>query len=84
MALFLFFLTFEFALVSSLPLMSELMPEARATLMAGISAAFASGRMVGALLGSQLFAIGLGANVAVVVVGDVLAVLILLLFIRQD
>lgn len=83
-ALFLFFLTFEFALVSSLPLMSELMPEARATVMAGMSAAFASGRMVGALVGSQLFTIGLGANVAVLVVGDVLAVIILLLFIRQD
>ena len=32
--LFLFYLTFEFALVSSIPLMTELVPDARATLMA--------------------------------------------------
>lgn len=83
-ALFLFFISFEFALVSSLPLMTELVPHARATLMAGTAAAFASGRMTGALLGPRLFAGGLGMNVAVVVALDLLAVAVLLLYIRQE
>lgn len=83
-ALFMFFLSFEFALVSSLPLMTELMPHARATLMAGVTAALASGRMIGALVGPRLFTLGMGANVAAVVVFDLLAVAILLLYIRQE
>lgn len=83
-ALFLFFITFEFALVSSLPLMTELVPHARATLMAGVSAAFASGRMTGALVGPALFETGMGANVAAVVICDLLAVAVLLLFVGQD
>ncbi len=83
-ALFLFFITFEFALVSSLPLMTELVPHARATLMAGVVAAFSSGRMAGALLGPILFTGGLEANIAAVVICDLLAVTVLLLFVRQD
>lgn len=83
-ALFLFFITFEFALVSSLPLMTELLPHARATLMAGNAAAFAGGRTLGAFLGPRLFTIGLGANVAVGAAFDLLALATLLLFVHQD
>lgn len=83
-ALFLFFITFEFALVSSLPLMTELLPHARATLMAGNAAAFAGGRTLGAFLGPHLFAVGLGANVMVGAVFDLLALAALWLFVHQD
>lgn len=53
--LLLFYLTFEFALVSSLPLMTEILPEARASLMAVNIAMFALGRAAGALLGGWLY-----------------------------
>jgi len=82
-ALFIFFLTFEFALVSSIPLMTELVPTARATLMAGNVAALGAGRMIGALAGSWLFGFGLLANSTGAAVFDVLA-LVALLFVRQD
>jgi MFS transporter, DHA1 family, inner membrane transport protein len=83
-ALFLFFITFEFALVSSLPLMTELLPNARATLMAGNAAAFAGGRTLGGIIGPQLFVVGLGLNVAVGAVFDLLALAVLLFFVHQD
>lgn len=81
--LFLFFLSYEFALVSSLPLMTELLPHNRATMMAGIAAMFACGRMIGALIGPHLFAVDLWVNAGAIVVLDVLAVVILLRYIRQ-
>jgi predicted MFS family arabinose efflux permease len=56
--LFLFFLTFEFAIVSSISLMTEVFPPARATLMASNLAAHSLGRALGALLTAPLFALG--------------------------
>jgi DHA1 family inner membrane transport protein len=53
--LFLFYLTFEFTLVSGIPLMSELLPPARATLMAAHIALISLGRAVGDLLAPRLF-----------------------------
>lgn len=82
--LFLFYITFEFTVVSSIPLMTELVPEARGTLMAGYAAANAGGRAVGALLGQQLFAMGLLANGAGSAALDVLALAALLIFIHPD
>jgi len=82
--LFLFFVTFEFAVVSAIPLMTELLPGARATLMAWNVAAFAGGRMLGSLIGPQLFNLGLLANSATAAVFDVFALAALLLFVRQD
>lgn len=82
--LFLFYLTFEFAIVSSIPLMTELVPGARATLMAANVTAFSAGRMVGALIGPALFGIGLLANCSVAALGDVLALAVLLWFIPRD
>jgi predicted MFS family arabinose efflux permease len=61
-ALFLFYLSFEFALVSSIPLMTQLVPSARATLMAANVAAIAAGDAVGAFIGPYLFRMGFGAN----------------------
>jgi len=56
--LFLFYLTFEFAVVSSIPLMTEVFPPARATLMASNMAAHSLGRALGALVTAPLFAMG--------------------------
>jgi predicted MFS family arabinose efflux permease len=56
--LFFFYLTFEFALVSSVPMMTEVMPAARATVMAFATASVSLGRAFGALIASPLFLFG--------------------------
>jgi predicted MFS family arabinose efflux permease len=56
--LFLFYLTFEFALVSSVPLMTEVLPSARATVMAFTTASVSLGRALGALIASPLYLYG--------------------------
>jgi predicted MFS family arabinose efflux permease len=71
-------LTFEFAIVSMLPLVSELAPSARGTLLAVNVAAMSFGRMVGSLSGPRLWSQrGLWAN-AVVSAGLVLVALLIL------
>ncbi len=71
--LFLLYITFEFTLVSSIPLMTQILPGARATLMASNIAALSAGRAIGALLGPLLFSAGLLANGAVAALFNVLA-----------
>jgi predicted MFS family arabinose efflux permease len=56
--LFFIYLTFEFTVVSSIPLMTEVVPHARATFMAIVVAAMAIGRAVGALIVPLLFGTG--------------------------
>ena len=56
--LFLLFFFFEFTIVCSFSLSTELMPAARATMMAGFFAAAALGRMVGALSGTRIWLAG--------------------------
>ncbi len=82
--LFLLYLTFEFMLVSSLPLMTELVPGARATLMAGNYTALGAGRMLGALAGPLLFRAGMLANGAAAMLVDMAALVVLLLWVRVD
>lgn len=53
--IFLVFCTFEFTMVTSFSLSTELMPQARATMMAGFFAAAGLGRMVGVLMGGLLW-----------------------------
>lgn len=53
--LFLLFLSFEFTLVSSLSLTTELVPGLRATMMAGFFAAAGIGRVAGALMGGPVW-----------------------------
>lgn len=60
--LFLFYLSFEFTFVSLIPLVTELVPTARATLMAGNLAAAAGGRALGAVTGTWLFDFGIWSN----------------------
>ncbi len=73
--LFFFYLTFEFALVSFLPLMSGTFPAMRATVMAGTIAAFSLGRAVGALLGPLTYQVGFGLNLGVAILFNTLALL---------
>lgn len=82
--LFLFFITFEFTLVSSLPLMTEMVPQARATLMAGNAALLSGGRMIGALAGPVLFDLGLSANGLVAALLNLTAWAILVMYIPKD
>ena len=56
--LFFIYLTFEFSIVSSLPLMTEVFPAARATFMAMFFASTALGRSLGSLAAPYLYAFG--------------------------
>lgn len=83
-AYFAVFFLFEMAVVGSMPLMTELVPSARAVVMSAVIAAMALGRVAGAWLGPQLFAIwGFEANgiAAGVMMGT--AVLILAFWVRE-
>lgn len=83
--LFLLFITFEFALVSSIPLMTEVLPEARATLLAANVSALQAGRAIGAYIGPLLFAsFGLMGNGIAAMGFNLLAVALLIVLVRQD
>jgi MFS transporter, DHA1 family, inner membrane transport protein len=56
--LFLIFLSFEFTLVTSLSLSTEVLPGYRATMMAGFLATAGLGRIVGALIGGPIWEAG--------------------------
>lgn len=69
----LFYITFEIILVSTLTLMSEVMPDTRATMMAATVAGFSLGRMLGNLIAPGLFGISFWATCLAAVVLNVLA-----------
>jgi len=81
--LFGFFITFEFTLVSAIPLMTELAPGARGALMGSNIAGQSAGRALGALVGPALFGAGLLANSTVAAGLDILALFVLLRFVRE-
>jgi predicted MFS family arabinose efflux permease len=84
--LVLFYLTFEFTIVSSLPLMSEILPSARATLMAANIALLYLGRAAGAWLAPRFFELGASQNIlfnALAAVGFNLLALLALAFLRK-
>jgi len=81
--LFAFYITFEFTLVSSLPLMTELVPAARATVMAANVAALSLGRALGALAGPPLFSGGIAANGIAAALLNLAALLTLAFFVRE-
>jgi predicted MFS family arabinose efflux permease len=56
--LFLFYITFEFTIVSIIPLITEVMPAARVTMLSFAGAAHSVGRAAGALLAPPLYALG--------------------------
>ena len=53
--LFLFYITFEYVLVSHIPLMTEVMPNARATLLSFNVMGHSFGRVIGALLATFMY-----------------------------
>lgn len=83
LGLFLFYITFEFTLVSSIPMMTELVPEARATVMSANITALSLGRVLGAALGLALYPLGMQANTLSVAVLNVGAIVVLLAFIQE-
>jgi predicted MFS family arabinose efflux permease len=81
--LFFVYTTFEFTIVSAMPLMTELVPQARATMMAGNIGAHSCGRAIGALVGPALFSLGLQANGTLAAALNLVALAVLLAFIRE-
>ena len=77
--LFLFYISFEFTLVSLIPMMTEVLPEARATVMAFNVSALSLGRAIGAPLAPFLYRYGF----PVVAVGAVVFNLFALLALRS-
>jgi predicted MFS family arabinose efflux permease len=78
LTLALLYLTFEYTVVSLLPVMSEVLPQARATLLAFYAASFSLGRAAGSLLSPHLYSLGFTA-VALAAAGlDAVAFLLLL------
>jgi MFS transporter, DHA1 family, inner membrane transport protein len=54
-ALFLAFLAFEFTVVTAMGLFTEVLPDARGTMMGMLSATSGTGRMLGALMGGYVW-----------------------------
>jgi len=81
--LFFLYMTFEFTVVSAISLMTEQVPQARATTMASYAASAAAGRALGALIGPVLFTWGIAANGLATALADGVALLVLILFIRE-
>jgi predicted MFS family arabinose efflux permease len=78
------FLVFEITAVGTVPLLTELVPQARSVVMAMILAAAAVGRSLGSLLGPLIWETGgLRLNTLVAAVLTVIAVLILARWLRE-
>lgn len=60
--LFFFYLAYEFTFVSTLPFMTDLVPQARGTLLGANVACLSLGRMIGNLIAPFLFHLGFWAN----------------------
>jgi DHA1 family inner membrane transport protein len=73
-----FYLTFEYTVVSIIPVMSEILPGARATLLAFNAAAFSLGRAAGSLLSPRLYGLGFAAVALAAVALNAAAFLFLL------
>ena len=73
--LFLFYLSYEFTIVSTMPMLTEILPGSRATLLGFNVAAFSAGRGLGALLSARLYTtFGIWANLLAALVFDVLSI----------
>ncbi len=71
--LFLFYISFEFVVVSSLPLISEVFPHRRATLMGLFLSAISLGRAFGDILAPKLYTHSFWLNAAAAVLFNLLA-----------
>jgi predicted MFS family arabinose efflux permease len=77
LGLFLFYLTFEFTIVSLIPLMTGVLPEARGTVMALSIASANLGRGLGSWIAAPIFLRGFWLNALVAAVVNLLAILVL-------
>jgi DHA1 family inner membrane transport protein len=75
--LFLFYLSFEFVIVSFVPVMTELLPSARTTLMSYDVAAHAIGRGLGDWLAPLLYALGFKFNAFSALIFSLLGLILL-------
>ncbi len=82
--LFLFYMTFEVIIVGAIPLMTQVLPAARATVMASNVAALSLGRAAGAALGPMLFTSTLVGNALSAAGLDVVALITLFAFVRVE
>jgi predicted MFS family arabinose efflux permease len=83
--LFVLYLSFEFSLTSALSLMTELVPAARATMMAGNVAAMAAGDALGAFVGPHLYGLGgIVASTTGAALISLLALALLILYVRFE
>lgn len=80
--LFFFYLTFETALVSSIPLASELNPSSRSIYLTVYIAAVTFGRTIVTPFAPMLFSLGLFANTLVAIIFNLLALIAVWRFIR--
>ncbi len=76
-SLFLFYISFEFQVVSSIPLMTGILPTARATLMACNVAGYSLGRALGALVALPLYHWGVAGSAGAALLFNGLALLAL-------
>jgi predicted MFS family arabinose efflux permease len=76
--LFCFYITFEFTIVSSISMMSEVVPSARASLMATNAASHSLGRVLGALLAPLLYSLGFWGSCLAAVAFNLVAFLALM------
>jgi DHA1 family inner membrane transport protein len=81
--LFLVFITFELTIVATIPLMTELVPEARSRVLSATVAFHAGGRMTGALLGAALFPLGFVWNGWAAAALNVAALAVLVTMVRE-
>jgi predicted MFS family arabinose efflux permease len=73
--LFFFYISFEFTIVSTIPLMTEMLPSARATVLAMNVAGLSLGRALGAFAAPRLYALGFLPVAAGAVTFNLLALL---------
>jgi len=82
LGLFLFYITFEFSVVSSIPLMTEILPAARATLLSINFATASLGRALGAFLAVPIYTWGIKGNMVVAAAINLLVLLTVFLLSR--
>lgn len=70
--LFLFYITFEFTIVSIIPLITEVMPNARVTMLSFAGAGHSIGRGVGALLAPGLYAVNFSYIMVIAIIFNIL------------
>jgi len=84
LGLFLFYLAFEFTIVSLIPVMTEVLPETRGTVMALSIASANLGRGLGSLIAAPIFLGGFWMNSLAAAIVNLLAILALRYVVVRD